>query len=57
MLAAPVAALARSYGSRYALVGPTAQELAILIAGGVILGWLGAWLSAMRHLRSIEPRA
>jgi cell division transport system permease protein len=57
VLAAPVAALARTYGSRYALVGPTAQELGILIAGGIILGWLGAWLSAARHLRSIEPRA
>jgi cell division transport system permease protein len=57
MLAAPVATLARTYGSRYALVGPTAQELAILIAGGVLLGWLGAWISATRHLRSIEPRA
>jgi cell division transport system permease protein len=57
VLAAPVATLARTYGSRYALVGPTAQELGILIAGGVILGWLGAWLSATRHLRSIEPRA
>jgi len=57
MLAAPVATLARTYGSHYVLVGPTPQELGILIAGGVILGWLGAWLSAARHLRSIEPRA
>jgi cell division transport system permease protein len=57
MLAGPVATLARTYGSGYALVGPTAPELGILIAGGVILGWLGAWLSATRHLRSIEPRA
>lgn len=53
----PVATLARTYGSRYALVGPTAQELGILLSGGVILGWLGAWLSATRHLRRIEPRA
>ncbi|HSY09213.1 MAG TPA: permease-like cell division protein FtsX [Steroidobacteraceae bacterium] len=57
VLAPPVATLARSYGSHYALVGPTAQELLILIASGVILGWLGAWLSATKHLRSIEPRA
>jgi cell division transport system permease protein len=57
MLRAPVATLARAYGSSFALVGPTAQEVAVLIAGGVILGWLGAWLSATRHLRSIEPRA
>ncbi len=57
MLAPAVASLARTYGSRYVLVGPTPEELGILIAGGVILGWLGAWLSAARHLRSIEPRA
>jgi cell division transport system permease protein len=57
MLAPAVASLARTYGSHYVLVSPTPQELGILIAGGVILGWLGAWLSAARHLRSIEPRA
>jgi cell division transport system permease protein len=56
LLADPIATLARSYGSRYALVGPTPQELGILIWGGVFLGWLGAWISATRHLRSIEPR-
>jgi cell division transport system permease protein len=55
-LADPIAALARSYGSRYVLVGPTPQELTILILCGVILGWLGAWVSASVHLRSIEPR-
>jgi cell division transport system permease protein len=57
VLAAPVATLAGTYGSHYALVGPTSRELAILIGGGILLGWLGAWLSATRHLRSIEPRA
>jgi cell division transport system permease protein len=57
VLAPPVAELAKSYGSRYGLIGPTPQELGLLIAGGVVLGWLGAWLSATRHLKSIEPRA
>jgi cell division transport system permease protein len=57
ILAAPVATLARSYGSRFGLVGPTPQELGLVIAGGIVLGWLGAWISATRHLRSIEPRA
>lgn len=57
VLAEPVATLARSYGSRYSLVGPTPQELGLLIAGGIVLGWLGAWISATRHLQSIEPRA
>jgi cell division transport system permease protein len=57
VLAAAVATLARSYGSHFNLVGPTAQELGILLAGGAFLGWLGAWISSTRHLQSIEPRA
>jgi cell division transport system permease protein len=52
----PVATLARLYGSQYALQGPSAQVLAVLFGGGMALGWLGAWISAHRHLRSIEPR-
>ena len=53
----PVATLAQLYGSRYALQGPSGQVLAALFGGGMALGWLGAWISAHRHLRSIEPRA
>ncbi|HEY5102563.1 MAG TPA: permease-like cell division protein FtsX [Steroidobacteraceae bacterium] len=56
-LASAVATLARSYGSHFNLVGPTAQDLGILLAGGSLLGWLGAWISSTHHLRSIEPRA
>jgi cell division transport system permease protein len=51
-----VATLARLYGSAYALQGPSGQVLAALFGGGMALGWLGAWISAHRHLRSIEPR-
>lgn len=51
----PVATLAQLYGSSYALQGPTGQVLALLFGGGMALGWLGAWISAQRHLRSIEP--
>jgi len=29
--------------------------LAAVFGGGTALGWLGAWISAARHLRSIEP--
>lgn len=57
LLAPPVAVLASTYGSHYGLLGPTPQELLALISGGIILGWLGAWISASRHLSSIEPRA
>jgi len=56
-LDAPVATLAGLYGSHFALTGPTRIEIAILIGTGVALGWLGAWISAARHLHAIEPRA
>ena len=57
LLDQPVATLAQLYGSRYALQGPSGQVLGALFGGGMALGWLGAWISARRHLRSIEPRA
>ena len=52
-----VATLAHLYGSRYELEGLTPTDVAALVGAGIILGWLGAWISAARHLRSIEPRA
>ena len=52
-----VATLAQLYGSRYALQGPSGQVLAAVFGGGMALGWLGAWISAHRHLRSIDPGA
>ena len=52
-----VATLARLYGSRYVLRGPSRDDIGILLGAGAALGWLGAWISAARHLRSIEPRA
>jgi cell division transport system permease protein len=51
------ATLARLYGSRYVLHGPTGYDIGILLGSGALLGWLGAWISATRHLRAIEPRA
>jgi cell division transport system permease protein len=57
VLGDPVATLARLYGSRYVLRGPSRDDIGILLGAGVALGWLGAWISAARHLRSIEPRA
>lgn len=57
VLEQPVATLARLYGSRYLLYGPSGQDIAILLGAGAALGWLGAWISAARHLASIEPRA
>jgi cell division transport system permease protein len=56
-LARPVAALAALYGSRWTLAGPTWQDVGVLLGVGVIIGWLGAFIAATRHLRRIEPRA
>jgi cell division transport system permease protein len=56
VLEQPVATLARLYGSRYELHGLAQQDVGILLGAGALLGWLGAWISAGRHLRSIEPR-
>jgi cell division transport system permease protein len=57
LLRDPVATLARLYGSRYELAGLTLNDAAALLGAGIALGWLGAWISAARHLRRIEPRA
>jgi cell division transport system permease protein len=57
VLEQPVATLARLYGSRYLLYGPSGQDIGMLLGAGAALGWLGAWISAARHLASIEPRA
>jgi cell division transport system permease protein len=53
----PIATLAQLYGSRFSLQGPSLDDIGILLGAGVVLGWLGAWVSAARHLHSIEPRA
>ncbi|MBV9698393.1 MAG: cell division protein FtsX, partial [Gammaproteobacteria bacterium] len=56
LLAPPVATLARLYGSGFALAGLTLGDVGVLLAAGLVLGWLGAWLAATRHLAAIEPR-
>jgi cell division transport system permease protein len=57
LLGESVANLARLYGSHFEVHGPTAAEIGTLLGAGAALGWIGAWISAARHLRGIEPRA
>jgi cell division transport system permease protein len=57
VLGQPIATLAEVYGSHFALQGPPLDDVGVLLATGVVLGWMGAWISAARHLRRIEPRA
>ncbi len=57
VLSDSVAKLAHLYGSRFNLQGLALPDVGVLLGAGVVLGWLGAWISAARHLKSIEPRA
>jgi cell division protein FtsX len=54
-LSGPVGRIAAAYGSRFELAGLDAAATLALFGGGALLGWLGAWISATRHLRAIEP--
>jgi cell division transport system permease protein len=54
-LLAPAVELARAYGSAFLLSGPSPRELGWMVAGGVGLGWIGAWVAAGRQLARIEP--
>lgn len=54
-LAAPVARLARSYGSVFAITGFDAINAAAVVVGSGILGWLGAGLVAGHYLRQTRP--
>lgn len=54
-LSGPVERIAEAYGSRFELHGLGAGATLALFVGGALLGWLGAWISATRHLRAIEP--
>jgi cell division transport system permease protein len=53
----PVTRLARTYGSSFQLLLPGFKELGLLVGAGAVLGIIGAWLAAARHLARIEPRA
>jgi cell division transport system permease protein len=57
VLGQPIATLASLYGSHFALQGPPLNDVGVLLGTGIVLGWVGAWSSAARHRRSIEPRA
>jgi cell division transport system permease protein len=56
LLEAPIARLAGLYQSNLAISALRIEEGATIVAVGVVLGWLGSWLTAARHMRRIEPR-
>ncbi len=54
-LRAPLAALADSYGSQFALHGLDLLHGGMVLVGTVLLGWLGAWLVTGHFLRQTRP--
>jgi cell division transport system permease protein len=52
-----IARLAAAYGASFALEGLSSREWPVVVGGGALLGFFGAWLAAGYHLRRIEPRA
>ncbi len=56
LIDAPVTRLAGLYHSGVRVVALTARESLAIVALGVILGLIGSWLAAARHMRRIEPK-
>ena len=54
LLARSIAELASLYNGQFALSGPQPLQIAILLACGALLGWLGARLSVSMSLRSLH---
>lgn len=54
-LRAPLADLARSYGSGFALQGFSLQHAVFIVVGASVLGWIGAGLVTGHYLRQTRP--
>jgi cell division transport system permease protein len=54
-LAGPVERLAGLYGSRFHLQGLGPARGLVVLGAAALLGWIGSWLAATRHIRGIAP--
>ena len=53
---APAARLAGLYPSGVAVLALSLEERLAILGVGVLLGLVGSWFAAARHMRRIEPR-
>lgn len=51
-----VARLSGLYGSNFEILALSLRESGGIVGTGVLLGLLGSWIAAARHMRRIEPR-
>jgi len=56
LLQPPIARLAGLYQSGVAVLSFDLREIGVIVGVGVLLGLLGSWFAAARHMRRIEPR-
>ena len=56
LLQAPLENLLGLYGARFDLLGMNAATVGLVIGGGVLAGWGGAWTAVTRHLAAIQPK-
>lgn len=56
LLEQPVARLAGLYQSGIVVMNLTATEMLAILGIGILLGLIGSWFAAARHMRRIEPR-
>lgn len=55
-LEAPITRLAGLYNSAFRTLSLDFRESLAIVGAGVLLGLVGSWLAATRHMRRIEPR-
>src|SRR5664279_411674 len=55
LLAKPVDALAKLYGSTFHLRGLEGAMAIEVLVFAATLAWFGSWLAATRHIRRIDP--
>jgi len=56
LLQPPIARLAGLYQSGVTVLSFDLREIGVIVGVGVLLGLLGSWFAAARHMRRIEPR-
>ncbi|MCI0517196.1 MAG: permease-like cell division protein FtsX [Woeseiaceae bacterium] len=52
----PVARLSGLYNSAFSVLSLDLRESLLIVGAGVLLGLVGSWIAATRHMRRIEPR-
>tara|TARA_B100000686_G_C16597797_1_gene866984 strand:- start:123 stop:1040 length:918 start_codon:yes stop_codon:yes gene_type:complete len=55
LLSSPARSVAQLYESGFRLIGPNFKETLALIGMGTFLGWAGAAVATIRHLRDADP--